>query len=639
MDIRDWMLAIENCELSLPRERPSLLFDAADLPLLRRRAQEREGFLDELRCRCEKLLAFSPEQPDLERASQAAAAAQTMAEGYMLLGIPEWAAWAKRRCEALLEAESWTPPVHGNARCDHVRANVAALVGYTYDLLASTFTAQESQVWADHMRRQILEPFLEVTRNRSEWWTPEAVVTNWKIMTCGDAGLGICAFADHWPEAREALALAARGVLETLDAVPPEGDWPEGVGYWLVTLFMGLRFARALRRLTSGRINLFEHPILRTTGDFPLLLSTPGGRVYNFADNDDTLRSAYAADAMRLLAVEVGRPDWLFLARSLPMTSLLGLALDDPTEPAEPSTRRTARFPHSGIATMRSGWGPHDTFVGFRCGPSSIGHVGHAHLDANSFVLEARSVPLLLDEGLWPYGGTSAFFDPVLRWNWDNTATVGHNSLLVDGQGQTFGEQYPGRLLELETGEGWMQVAGNASLCYPDLLRKFVRALIFFPPHLLVVRDVIECEGERHVESLLHHAGEVRSQGLVSVVEADGVTLTVVPFLLPSPEQGWRVSDVVRTSYYHDHEFHAERTGRLRYRSFAPLRAGKSFEFLFGFNFGSTPFAPWEFWGQPGAWELTTPDGRFRLRPDGDAVAVIPGTAFGVEHPRGSSPL
>ena len=61
----------------------------------------------------------------------------------------------------------------------------------------------------------------------------------------------------------------------------------------------------------------------------------------------------------------------------------------------------------------------------------------------------------------------------------------------------------------------------------------------------IVIRDVVECEGERHAEWLLHYAGTIRSEGLVAVVENEGVSMTVTPFL-PERRFGWRTSDIRR---------------------------------------------------------------------------------------------
>jgi len=437
------MSEIEAAEFVPTSERPFLLFDAKEIPEIRRRVGERPGYLDQVRENCRKIAATAIDHVDFEVARTPAQEARTLAEGYLLFDEKNWARWALDRVFYMLENGNWMPPVHqgGCPHYDHVMGNVAALLALTHDLLDNFPSDAENERIVEGMRRRVLLPFLAATRERTEWWSKAETECNWKIMTCGETGLALCGYAHEWPEAREALALAARGVVETLDRVPPEGDWPEGTGYWFATLFMGLRYAMALRRLTRGRVNIFEHPALRATGDFAVMLTTPAGRCYNFNDNKPSLDSEHSADCIRLLAAETGRRDWLALARSYKTTTILSLALDNPEMPAERTARLTAAFPRSGVATLRSGWEPHDTFVGFRSGPSDV---PHSHLDANSFILESRSVPLLVDEGTWPYAGFIGFFDMKLRWNWDGNATWGHNTLLVDGQGQTWGSDHAG---------------------------------------------------------------------------------------------------------------------------------------------------------------------------------------------------
>ena len=401
--------------------------------------------------------------------------------------------------------------------------------------------------------------------------------------------------------------------------MPPEGDWQEGVTYWFVTLFMGLRFAAALRRLTGGKVDLFEHPALSITGDFAMMTTTPGGRVYNFNDNQDRLMPG-AAEGLLLLATLTGRRDWLAVARRFPTESPLWLATDDPDIPSETPTHATAaKFPYTGVATMRSGWDPEATWVGFKCSPSEV---SHGHLDANSFVLESGGVPLVIDEGTWPYGAHMGYGDTkMLRWNWDALSTVGHNTLLVDGQGQAQGKDYVGRVASLEHGRGWDMVVGDASKMYPGLLKSFVRTLLFIHPDVLVVRDVVECEGERHAEWLLHYAGSIRAhdaqdgEGIPSIVENEGVRLVVTP-LLPDRSLGWRVSDVTRASVYESHDTLQDVQRAVRYRSFSPFRAAGGFEFLFGLRVnGDESGRDWEFTPGPDGWTL---------KPDGTDQVILP---------------
>jgi len=612
---------IEGFRFAPSADRPHLLFGGREAVGIRERAHAMEGLLERVQERCRGLLEEPPDVVDVRVASAFSSEAQTMAEGFFLTGQEAYAEWAQRRVSALLAQRDWMAPVHrdGCVLCDHVMTNVAAQIALTHDLLGEAYTESDGAEVAEGLRRHVLLPFLGAMRQRREWWSKQDCGSNWKIMCCGEAGFAICGYVERWAEAREALALAAQGVIEVLDMVPAEGDWPEGVGYWFATLWMGLRFATALRRLTDGRVDLYQHPALEVTGDYATMLATPGGRVYNFNDNEPTLAQGAAAGLL-MLAAEKKRGDWMYVARNFAADAVTYLAFDDPSMPGEKPSRAVGHFPRTGVATFRSGWAPGDTFVGFKCGPSDV---GHSHLDAASFVLESGGQPLIWEEGTWPYAHFLGFFDnSKLRWNWDNMSTVGHNTLLVDGKGQNYGPQYAGRIVKVESGPGWDMVVGDAGRAYPGLLRKFVRTLCFLKPDGLVVRDVIECEGERHLEWLMHFCGEVRSEGMISVVKNGEATLTVVP-LLPDREFGWRISDVVRTSHYKSSGTGKEETVCIRYRSFSPFRAADSFEFLMGLRVGGRVSRhDWEFRLAPDGWELPVPHHGVMLRPSGDSMAA-----------------
>ena len=101
----------------------------------------------------------------------------------------------------------------------------------------------------------------------------------------------------------------------------------------------------------------------------------------------------------------------------------------------------------------------------------------------------------------------------------------------------------------MDEGDGWRMVVGDASRCYPGLLTKFVRTLALLGSDFVLIRDVVECDGEHHAEWLMHAAGDVTTEGEITVVENKDVRMTVTPFL-PDRSLGWRASDVVRTSTY-----------------------------------------------------------------------------------------
>ncbi len=627
-----------------------LLFDAELTPLIRERARRREGLIENVRARCDSIVRSSAEFDGLDDLSVRydshihAQEAADVAEGYLLTSEPAYADWAKRRVDALLLRDSWKFPWHHTCLyMDHCIANVAAHIAMVHDYLGACYTAQESAQLASDLRRPFFDLCLSAIRGRVEWWSKAGLESNWKIMCFGESGLAICEFANYWPEAAEALSECVAGVCEILDMVPPEGDWPEGVGYWFGTLHMGLRFATALRRLTDGSADLYQHPALKATGDFPAMLSTPSATTYGFADNGTQL-GRREIEALLLLARENNRPDWLACARWFPIDSPLGLALDDPDIASEHPRRKSFRFPRTGVGTVRAGWQKDDMFVGVKCGPSDV---GHGHLDAASFVIQAAGQTLLRDEGFWPYSAQLDFFDfDGPRWDFDGASTIGHNTLLVDGQGQVWGKDYPGCIVRVEEEDGFGMIECDASKTYGTRLKKFIRTVVALWPDVVVVRDVVECAGTPgRIEWLMHHAGTAWSEGDTTFIENAGVRMSCVPFL-PEKSSGWRVTDAVRTSCYPGSDSLATEVQSVKYRSFSPFPASERFEFLFGFRVGGGLAADdWRF-NLAGsgsqddcpaehtsglrtfsAWELSANGYQPVIVPSGDSLAVLDGGA------------
>ncbi len=630
MDANDVMQRLQECSFREPDPRPSLLFDRDKVELIRKRALQDNALLASVQERCDELLATPAEKVDDNLPNRKSVEALVMAEGFITLDNLDYAEWAKRRMMTLFDLDTWLAPYlggpHGpDSHCHHTMTNIAASLACTRDLLGDLSTQAEADHMAERLYWNCVMSFLVSTRTRASWWAYEDWRTNWKIMCCGEMGTAACTFPNAWPEWREVLALCARGVIETLDAVPPQGDWYEGIHYWFVTLFMGLRFATALRRLTDGEINLFDHPALAVTGDYATLLTTSGGRIYNFNDNVDSLasRRGYAALSLLMLAVETDRPDWLWAARKMKVDSALWLALDDPELAAEPPKQTTAHFSDTGVAMIRSGWTADDTSVGFK---SSTSFASHIHLDANSFAIESRCVPLLIDEGTLPYAHLIGCHDNEgPRWNWDHLAAVGHNTLLIDGHGQTWGEEHSASIIRADESEGCRIVVGDASRCYPGLLTKFIRTVVLLGTDFVVIRDVVECDGEHHAEWLMHAAGDVTTEGEVTVVENEGLKMTVTPFL-PDRSFGWRVSDVTRMSTYPESSQGKMVDVSIRYRSFSPFRAAESFEFLFGLHIGGdASSSAWQWKGEAGDWTLKVPAIGATLTPEGDSMDVSQG--------------
>lgn len=140
----------------------------------------------------------------------------------------------------------------------------------------------------------------------------------------------------------------------------------------------------------------------------------------------------------------------------------------------------------------------------FHSGP--YGAFGHGHADQNSFHIIAYNEDLLLDSGYFTPAG-----DPH-RQQW-SVQTRAHNTLLVDGTGQPYGDNRGhGRVRHYETHERWVYWIGAAEHAYPDApLERFDRHVVWLrgdEVETYVILDDVRAAGgtPRRFDWLLHAA-------------------------------------------------------------------------------------------------------------------------------------
>jgi hypothetical protein len=151
--------------------------------------------------------------------------------------------------------------------------------------------------------------------------------------------------------------------------------------------------------------------------------------------------------------------------------------------------------------------------LAFKSGPNW----NHGHADQNNFIFEAFGQPLIVDLG---YGILSDdYFHGALDYH---IASVGHNVILLDGQGQLdprsgWAQPPNGRIVTFETYAGFESyeyVIGDASAGY-SIPVKFIRQIVFVQHRFLVILDTVEAPQPSEFQWLLHTTGEfdVREDG------------------------------------------------------------------------------------------------------------------------------
>ncbi len=612
----DLLAKLANTTVAPPETRPRVLLGAEEVDGVRERARATPGFVDSLAEAAQEASANEDlfgSEPELPYFCQTPL--RSLANAAFILEDEAFAARALEGVEVMFSfpPEEWVARPHRPMRCDHAMLNVASAIGVSMDLCSPLWTADAVVSISERINTYTVARFLETWEKQDAHWSSPNYHWNWKIMCCGEMGTAAIACAEAISDFDAVMQAALAGCLDILDFVPPEGDWAEGPGYWLGTLGHGVRFGVGLRRATGGTVDLFEHPALRETGDYIVHVTEPDGQVYNFNDNGISLGSSL--DYLLLLAKLNRRGDWARTARASDHATVERLIWDDPSVPDAIPDETSRSYPTTGVVTMRSGWENQATFVGLKSGSSAV---GHSQLDANSFVVSSRGERLLIDEGIWPYGHDLGFFDSDggMRWNFDGNGTIGHNTLMVDGEGQRYGADYPGRIVSFDAGREMDVAVADGTAAYGGRLKRYLRTLVFVKPDVVLVWDRVSSEEPRVLEWLFHHRADVSGDERLTRFTRNGVTLSLSR-VIPEQMECWRLSDVKRTSTYTEsNQFHPKRVS-IEYRGFGPFHPCREIQVLWGIHVGDASELPeFDAWVEEGAATVSV---QFR---DGDERVV-----------------
>jgi hypothetical protein len=292
--------------------------------------------------------------------------------------------------------------------------------------------------------------------------------------------------------------------------------------------------------------DVYDGPISRAGKGEDYERSHPGGRfltnynvLYDLAREFHDSKAQGVADWMRDTLHQANAEEWW------------SLVWRDQNVKAAPITSLTPwhRFPDIDVVFWRSGWDANATAVAFKCGPPE-GHEtaqlvqrykdwrledGHVHPDVNSFILFAKGKYLTGDSG---YAGVPR--------------TIGHNTLLVNGQGQgkegthdawhglPYAQLDTIRLVSTNMGlKGFTFVGEGAGAYGASLgLKKFQRTLTLNRTGKLEVSDVIESGQPDIFTEVLHSDSTIGQNGadkflipkespeLTAIVSAAGAELT-----------------------------------------------------------------------------------------------------------------
>lgn len=499
---------------------------------------------------------------------------------YKIEGDRKYLDAAKQYLEAATSYDVWGY-TYNKPNVDLAAGHLLYGMGWGYDLLYHDLTETERARYRDKLAKQarILVEYYKPKPGRSYSYSQNHVFIPM-------AGLGVAAYAlyDEVADAPEWARLARAIYERVLQTYSPDGYYYEGFEYWIFSTPWLVHYLDAHAHATGE--DLFDRPGFRLTHKYVAHSLLPDGQyVFDFGDifegpltrakqGDEYKRShpggqfhtnynlLYRFAARFKNSEAQGVAAWMERLDHYNAENYWSLLWYDTALKATPIERQATShyFPDHEVVFHRTDWTPAATAFAFKCGPPEGHHTakqikefpdwhlssGHAHPDANSFIIYAGGQVLTGDSG---YAGV-----PM---------TAHHNTLVIDakgqaneGQGHDAFDGFPydrldqTRIAEVKFGRNRVYIRGEAGSSYkPELgLTRFIRHFTFHSARGFDIKDEVSARQPSAFTTFLHADDKIETDGRspffiktpkvwlqALVIEPEEATTKIEPNILTAP--------------------------------------------------------------------------------------------------------
>src|ERR1700740_1499063 len=181
-----------------------------------------------------------------------------------------------------------------------------------------------------------------------------------------------------------------------------------------------------------------------------------------------------------------------------------------------PGCRQRSGFRAVDVVMLRGSWDdPNTTYLGIKGGANDA--CKHGHYDLGSFVLDANGVRWAMDLGPDDYE-LGDYFEPETRARYYRTSTIGHNTIVINGECQ------PPTARAVITHESFEEelslVLMDLSAAYPNAVSASRGFALIDRRHVLIVDEIVPKRNEclPSVVWQMHTAAHVGLSGAIAAL-------------------------------------------------------------------------------------------------------------------------
>jgi hypothetical protein len=362
---------------------------------------------------------------------------------------------------------------------------------------------------------------------------------NWNQVCNGGMIAASIAIAEKDPElASKTIARALDGMVNALVQYQPDGVYPEGSTYWAYGTSFSIMTAAMLESAFGTDFGIADYPGLKASAVYRVLMNTPSGWYYNFADCGDK-RGEGGDVALAWFAYKTGNKAFFEKERFLKPTEELGelsrisgAALVWMSQYVE---KEGVKIPQNWkgdgsnpIVIFTGGENdPHNYYFGGKGGRATT---SHGNMDAGSFIFELNGVRWSIDPGNQGYHDLEKVgFDlwnstqTGQRWTLLTKNNYGHSTVTINDS--LFYNNGTAPLLNFKEGNN-PEATFDLTPLYWDNIKSVKRRFLKDSPTSVVIEDNLETnENTKSITWQMMTTADVEIVNGGAILKQDGKTL------------------------------------------------------------------------------------------------------------------
>lgn len=408
----------------------------------------------------------------------------------------QYLARAEKEMLTIAAFSDWNPPHF----LDVAEMTMAMSIGY--DWLYDGLSPASRMAIKDAILHKGIEPSLDPKNNG---WTK--VEHNWNpVCNAGMTFGALATFEDHPELSRQVINRAITTVVNAMKDMGPDGNYPEGYGYWGYGTSFNVLLISALDKAFGKDYGLSDMPGFLKTAGFLENMTGPTGSPFNYSDSHD---GGGVEPAMFWFAQKNHDPSVLWVERTrllgedpkrhvgnrlLPAMMLWGKGISMDNIHAPNNLMWTGRGKNP-VALMRTSWT--DSSAIYVAAKGGSGNINHAHMDVGSFVMDQGGVRWAMDFGAQDYEsleskGMQIFgrSQDAQRWTIFRYVNQAHNTLTVNDQHQRVEGFAP--ITGHSAKPNFMNAVIDLTAPYKGYLTEAHRGIAIVDTSWVLIRDEIE---------------------------------------------------------------------------------------------------------------------------------------------------